>query len=66
MIFSTKTLLSALAVGCVSLATQVGAQSLPLTPLPDDGDRYYWWYHQVQTDEILENMQAIVVHPAHQ
>lgn len=63
MIFSSKVILSAVAVGCLSLATQVGAQTLPLTPLPDDDERYYWWYHQVQTEEILADMQAIVAAP---
>jgi autoinducer 2-binding protein LuxP len=63
MIFSSKVILSAVAVGCLSLATQVSAQTLPLTPLPDDDERYYWWYHQVQTEEILADMQAIVAAP---
>lgn len=40
------------------------AQTLPLTPLPDDGDRNFWWYHQVQSEEVLANMQANVAKPA--
>jgi len=54
---------SALAMGMV-LAGSLAAQTLPLKPLPDDADRYFWWYHQVQTDEVLANMQAIVGAPA--
>ena len=46
------------------LAGSAAAQTLPLNPLPDDGDRYFWWYYQVQTDEVLENMQSIVGAPA--
>lgn len=40
------------------------AQELPLKPLPDDDERYFWWYHQVQSDEVLENMQKVVGAPA--
>jgi len=40
------------------------ADTLPLKPLDDDEDRYFWWYHQVQTDDILERMQARVGEPA--
>ncbi len=63
MIVGRTTLLgSALALAMV--ATGAVAQKLPLTPLPDDGERFFWWYHQVQTDEILADMQAIVGEPA--
>ncbi len=59
MTTSLKKLIGATALA-LCLAGAAGAQSLPLNPLPDDGDRYYWWYYQVQTPEVLENMQAIV------
>jgi len=42
----------------------VAADKLPLKPLDDDGERSYWWYYQVQTDEVLANMQALVAEPA--
>lgn len=43
---------------------QASADTLPLKKLSDDSERYYWWYHQVQTDEVLANMQKIVAEPA--
>lgn len=55
--------ISALVLG-LGFGAQAAAQSLPLKPLPDDADRYFWWYHQVQTDEVLANMQAVVGKPA--
>ena len=59
-----KTLTHGMAASVIALsfglAGSAMAQSLPLTPLPDDGDRYFWWYYQVQTDEVLDNMQSIV------
>lgn len=30
-------------------ALPTSADTLPLKALPDD-ERYFWWYHQVQTD----------------
>ncbi|MFK7893884.1 MAG: substrate-binding domain-containing protein [Granulosicoccus sp.] len=53
-----------LVITALVFGTNVSAQSLPLTPLPDDDERYFWWYHQVQTDEVLESMQTIVGEPA--
>lgn len=58
-----RTLLLASAFAFAGSAGAI-AQTLPLKALPDDGDRYFWWYHQVQTDEVLENMQEIVKGPA--
>lgn len=52
-----------MAASLIALCLGMGgaaAQTLPLKPLRDDDERYFWWYHQVQTDEVLENMQAIV------
>ncbi len=57
-----RLILSASALA-LALAAPAAAQRLPLTPLPDDGERYFWWYHQVQTPEVLANMQAIVGAP---
>ena len=53
--------LAAATLGCCTFAT---AETLPLKTLEDDEERYFWWYHQVQTDEILANMQAVVGEPA--
>ena len=52
------------AIALCMAASGAIAQNLPLVALPDDGDRYFWWYHQVQTDEVLANMQAVVAEPA--
>ncbi len=60
--FKTK-ITTAMAL-CLSIGGGAFAQELPLKPLPDDSDRYFWWYHQVQTDEVLANMQEIVGAPA--
>ncbi len=63
-----NTLTRGMAASLLALSLGMGgaalAQTLPLTPLPDDGDRYFWWYYQVQTDEVLANMQEIVGGPA--
>lgn len=48
----------------IGLGGTAVAQTLPLTPLDDDGDRNFWWYYQVQTDESLEALQEIVAAPA--
>lgn len=40
------------------------AQSLPLMPMDDDGDRNFWWYYQVQTEDVLQAMQDVVGAPA--
>lgn len=60
-----KTMTGPATLGASMLALCLGmggafAQTLPLKPLPDDDERYFWWYHQVQTDEVLADMQAIV------
>jgi len=57
-------LAAAIVVGLAGMFSQAAAQTLPLKALPDDSERYYWWYHQVQTDEVLANMQKIVAAPA--
>lgn len=46
------------------LAATASAQTLPLKALPDDGERNFWWYHQVQDPAKLEALQAIVGAPA--
>lgn len=48
----------------VALSASAVADTLPLKPLPDDGERATWWYHQVQTDEELQKLQDIVGAPA--
>lgn len=40
------------------------AQTLPLTPMDDDGERDFWWFYQVQTEEVLRAMQDVVGGPA--
>ena len=40
------------------------AQMLPLNPLPDDGEREFWWYYQVQEEAPLQALQAVVGAPA--
>ena len=39
------------------------AQSLPLTPLPDDDQRDFWWFHQVQDAADLEAFRAVMAEP---
>ena len=39
------------------------AQSLPLYPLPDDDEREFWWYYQVQEAAPLKALQDIVGAP---
>ncbi len=56
-----------LLVGLLATASAISgayAAELPLKALPDDDERHYWWYHQVQTDEVLANMQKVVGDPA--
>lgn len=63
--FRTKSVIATSVAAFMALAGSAAfAQELPLKPLPDDGDRYFWWYHQVQTDEVLANMQEVVGAPA--
>ncbi|MFC6487783.1 substrate-binding domain-containing protein [Nitratireductor sp. GCM10026969] len=58
------TKLAAASVLTLGMATGVSAQTLPLTPLDDDDERDFWWYHQVQDDAVLEAMQEVVAGPA--
>ena len=64
----TTSILRRMMVFAAALSVGLGgaafAQTLPLKPMPDDDERNFWWYHQVQTEEVLENMQAIVAEPA--
>ena len=63
--FRTKSALSTALAVCLSIGAGAAfAQELPLKALPDDNERYYWWYHQVQTEEVLSNMQNVVGAPA--
>ncbi|MDF1522115.1 MAG: substrate-binding domain-containing protein [Trueperaceae bacterium] len=57
-----KTLVTLLAAAL--LLAQASAQRLPLVPLPDDGERAFWWYYQVQEEAPLEALQAVVGAPA--
>ncbi len=54
----------ALAAAAMALATSAAAQTLPLTPLPDDDARDFWWFHQVQSDEELAAFRAVMAAPA--
>lgn len=59
-----RSVLTALAVTIgFGLTFSASAEKLPLKELADDSERYYWWYHQVQTEEVLANMQKIVGAP---
>ncbi|MEM7026531.1 MAG: substrate-binding domain-containing protein [Pseudomonadota bacterium] len=52
------------AILALGFAAGAAAQSLPLTALPDDKERDFWWYHQVQDPAKLERLQEIVGAPA--
>ncbi|MBW6455300.1 MAG: substrate-binding domain-containing protein [Trueperaceae bacterium] len=54
-------LLLALALALGSLAF---AQRLPLNPLPDEPERNFWYFLEVQEDEVLAALQAVVAAPA--
>ncbi|MEM7024468.1 MAG: substrate-binding domain-containing protein [Pseudomonadota bacterium] len=60
----TRLTASVSAILALGFATGAIAQSLPLTALPDDGERDFWWYHQVQDPAKLERLQEIVAAPA--
>lgn len=63
--FRTQSVLATSLAALLAIGgTAALAQELPLNPLPDDNERYFWWYHQVQTDEVLANMQDVVGAPA--
>ena len=57
-------LLGGTALTLMMTGAMAAAQELPLEPLPDDDERNFWWYYQVQTEEVLENMQEVVAGPA--
>ena len=61
-----ETFLKLTGASVIALAMTVGAsaQKLPLTPMDDDGERDFWWYHQVQDEAVLEAMQEVVAGPA--
>jgi autoinducer 2-binding protein LuxP len=44
-------------------ASPATAQKYPLTPLPDDAERDFWWYHQVVDEDVLKRMQDVVGAP---
>lgn len=46
-----------------SLATPATAQKYPLKALPDDGERSFWWYHQVVDEAVLKRFQDVVGAP---
>lgn len=48
------------ALAALAVCGPVAAQTYPLTTLPDDGDRDFWWYHQVVDADVLEAMQNVV------
>lgn len=52
------------AVALVMAGGMATAQSLPLMSMDDDGERDFWWFYQVQTEEVLEAMQGVVGGPA--
>lgn len=46
------------------LAGPALAQKYPLTALPDDDERDFWWYHQVVDEDVLTAFQEVVGAPA--
>lgn len=44
----------------ILLSAVAGAQQLPINPLPDEPERDFWLYLEVQEDETLEQLQAVV------
>ncbi len=62
---STRRLLGggALLGASLLVAGQVLAQTYPLNPDPDVGERDFWWYHEVVDLDVLERMQAAVGAP---
>ena len=46
------------------LAAPALAQKYPLTALPDDAERDFWWYHQVVDEDVLAAFQEVVGAPA--
>ena len=63
----TRTVARRLAYGCACAAlaaalsaTPAMAQKYPMQALPDDGDRDFWWYHQVVDADVLAAVQEAV------
>ena len=50
-------------LGATMLAGPAMAQQYPLQALPDDGERDFWWYHQVVEEDVLAAMQDVVGAP---
>lgn len=57
---------AALAAALSLSAGGLGAQTLPLYPLPDDAEREFWWYYQVQEEPTLTAFQQVVGAPGQQ
>lgn len=55
----TKYLTPLLLAGTMLAGAAAMAQQLPLTPLPDDGDRDYWLPQQVNAEGTLEALQEV-------
>ncbi len=65
-----RTVAQRLAYGCACAllaaavsATPAMAQKFPLQAMPDDGDRDFWWYHQVVDADVLAAVQDAVGAP---
>lgn len=48
----------------VAFGSLAFAQRLPMNPLPDEPDRDFWYFLEVQDAEVLANLQAVVGAPA--
>jgi len=57
-------LITALLVVAVALGSLAFAQRLPIMTLPDEPDRPFWLFPEVQTAEVLDALQAVVAAPA--
>jgi len=53
-------LITALLVVAVALGSLAFAQRLPIMTLPDEPDRPFWLFPEVQTAEVLDALQAVV------
>jgi autoinducer 2-binding periplasmic protein LuxP len=55
-----RVLATTAALALLAAAGAAGAQTYPLTALPDDGERDFWWYHQVVDEDVLARFQEVV------
>ncbi len=54
---------AAIVAAVIAATGSAWAQKYPLKALPDDGERDFWWYHQVVDEAVLARMQDVVGAP---